>query len=754
MTKTFKQLRELARGALRGDGDIELLSSTSHSVMMTVGVIYAVWHFTAMLVWPEIFSPSLWLCSLIVAASVGVALVLLPRALFLGQLAWFVGMFAAVMLAYALYGFPEIPLLLCLMPLIASAMMGLRRAVLVELSLLALAAFWNGLPFLPPLPGEYSIVLALLSLAMAFLGWGLAANLLSAIEASSYHYRLARQHLEETRQHRAEISVLNKELSKSNFQLDRLNKMLSSAYALAEEAHQERDRFSMAVSHELRSPLNFVIAFSDLMVNSPETYAPLEDWPPGLYEDIQEVYRSSSHLHSLINDILDMGKLDARQMVLLREKASLEQIIESVREMVEPEVAKKGLTITVEVAPDLPALYIDRTRIRQVLINLVTNALRFTEQGGITLRAFPTLTDWVRVEVEDTGTGISEEDIPKVFSEFRQVGNENWRRKEGSGLGLSIGRRFIELHGGQMDVRSELGRGSCFFFTLPVREPAVAELDTMKEDWLASAARVQGDRTPLVLFLSPDPFWARIFSEGLGDYRVMILSSIDQLQQACTQYYPRAVLIDQSLAEDPQVQAFLANPPYDLPAITFPLPVNLNRETNLPEGVVRYLVKPISRQLLIDVVEELGPEVKTLLIVDDDPAMLRFVTQTLRPAAALNGGAAFDLLTAEDGSQAIEILRSQPVDAILLDLDLPHVSGLEVIERLQTDPDLHPVPIIIISANDLPQSLTPQQRSRFEVLVNRPFARKELVDLITSVLEKSSARPRPMGEIKTPSPPG
>ena len=147
--------------------------------------------------------------------------------------------------------------------------------------------------------------------------------------------------------------------------------MLQQARRRAEDARADRDRFILAVSHELRSPLNFIIGFSDLMVNSPETYADPDVWPPGLYDDAQEIYRSSNHLLELINDILDMGQIDARRMTLFREKASLIQIVDEVRKMVRGAFDQKGLSLKVEVGSDLPDVFIDCTRIRQVLLNLV-----------------------------------------------------------------------------------------------------------------------------------------------------------------------------------------------------------------------------------------------------------------------------------------------------------------------------------------------------------------------------------------------
>jgi signal transduction histidine kinase/CheY-like chemotaxis protein len=734
MSPVFKRIWQFL---YYGTEDRELLLETSRNVIITTGSIYLLWHFMATLGWPQVFNPRLWLVSVMMLAVVGLSLYLLERVLVLAQFIWFTGLGVTILTLYNLFREPAVVFLFCIFPIMASAMVNKRGVLLIQAMVLGVAVFWNNLPFLEPLLDTYALALILSSLAMTALAWSMSGNLISAIEASSYHYRVAVERLEEARRHRAEISVLNKELSKSNFQLDRLNRMLTYARGKAEVAREERDRFAMSVSHELRSPLNFIIGFSDLMVNNPETYAPLEDWPPGLYEDVQEIYRSSMHLHSLINDILDMGKIDARQIVLFREKVSMVELIENVCKMVEPAVQQKGLALRAEMGPEIPQLYIDRTRIRQVMINLISNALRFTEQGSVTIRAFLKAPDWVQVEVEDTGSGIAKEDIPKVFTEFRQVGNENWRRKEGTGLGLAIGRRFIQLHNGEMGVESELERGSRFYFTLPVQAPSVTELEGEAPALVGKTTSAPKEQSPLLVFLSPDPFWARIFGETLGEYKVLLVSAASQLGAVCSQYYPRAVIIDRVLLNDPEVQLFIEKPPYDLPVVSFAIPVNLNRITNLPEGVSSYLIKPVARQDLVKAVAELGAQVRILLVVDDDAAMVRFVMQSLKASEAPDfEHNRYQCLVATRGQQAIEILQNKAVDAVLLDLELPDISGLVVLEALQSDPLVRKVPVVVVSANDLPQSLEARQRGMFEILLNRSFERVELTDILETVLRR------------------
>ena len=207
------------------------------------------------------------------------------------------------------------------------------------------------------------------------------------------------------------------------------------------------------------------------MVNSPSTYGNVRSWPPGLYDDVNEIYKSSNHLMQLINDILDMGKMDARQFTVFREKIDFQLIIDDVCGMVHSSVENKGLKLIVEVQSDLHPVFVDRTRIRQVLLNLVTNSLRFTHKGSITIKAYPFSHELLKVEVIDTGTGIAKSDLDKVFHDFRQVGEDKQRSGEGSGLGLSIGRRFVRLHDGEMGVESEPGKAySSFFFTVPFHQ--------------------------------------------------------------------------------------------------------------------------------------------------------------------------------------------------------------------------------------------------------------------------------------------
>lgn len=707
----------------------ELMHSTARNVVGTVAGLYLVWHIIATIGYPAQFSPSLWIISISMAALVAATLHLSKRHYLLSQILWLFGLMGVILLAYHIYRFQGVLYLLMILPLLSTVTVGLPITALTVLAGTAITlvlAQSGGLP--RTLPGG----IFLGGIFSAVFGWGVSNNLIEALNAASYHYNEARRLLEETRAHRAEISRMLKDRNQVNYQLERMNEMLAVARAQAEEARENRNRFMLAVSHELRSPLNFIIGFSDLMVNVPETYAPLEHWPPGLYDDIQEIYTSSRHLMRLINDILDMGKIDARQMQLFREKAHLPQIVSDVAEMLRGAFEQKGIALNIELPPDLPPVFIDTTRIRQVLLNLLNNGLRFTDRGSVTLRV-EKQEQHLLVSVEDTGTGIAPEDLPKVFSEFRQVGDENWRRRAGSGLGLYISRQFIELHGGKMDVESTLGQGTRFYFTLPLSSlpPQLPEIVTAEKP-------ARGEDNRLLLFVTPRKEDLDLLQHEMDDYVLQQARTPDEAIGLTQRLYPRAILLTME-AGNLRTEKL----PYDLPVVRFGLP----HASMLPGNIRRQLVKPVSRKTLMESIHSLGPGLERLLIVDDDPAMVRFVTQALRADKSPNH---YTLLTAFTGNQALDILSSNPVDAILLDLELPDIHGWEVLSRLRQKDGLSDLPVIIISAQDLPEMNFVPGTNALELALRRPLRLPELTRVVKSTLEV--IQPVYPGERVLPSP--
>lgn len=687
----------------------ELMRATARNLVYTVAGLYLIWHSIATVGYPRLFSPSLWTISLYMLALTLTAIRLMKKNYLPGQLLWLIGLAGAVTLAFIIYGRVEVLLLLLALPLMTVVTLGppYAAAAIAFSGLLAWALIQHSGQ--PPI---YTIAITLGSAFTAVFGWSVSSNLLAALNAASYHYNEATRLLEETRDHRAEISRMLKDRNQVNYQLERMNEMLSAARAQAEEARENRSRFMLAVSHELRSPLNFIIGFSDLMVNAPETYAPPEAWPPGLYDDAQEIYSSSRHLLRLINDILDMGKIDASQMSLYREKAAIEQVIGDVREMLSSAFEKKGIELRLEIAPKLPPVSMDTTRIRQVLLNLLNNGLRFTDQGSVTLRV-EYQPEALQISVSDTGAGIAPADLPKVFDEFRQVGEENWRRRAGSGLGLYISRRFVELHGGTLRVESQLGEGTRFTFNLPLEAPANPGSESAGREH--HPARRENR---LLLVISPRAEDFSTLQRELDGYTLVHLAGSGQVAAAMLQHYPRAILLSAEAAALP-----VESLPYTLPVIRLTLP-----RAGLQSASVRaHLVKPVRRKTLLKTLENLPIELHSLLVIDDDPAMLRFVRQALRAEKReirLHGAAS--------AAEASALLTKIPVDALLLDLELPDMDGQTWLENL--DPAYAHLPVIVISAQDAAEAAA-AQGTLLEMNLQRPLRPAELGKSLRALLE-------------------
>jgi signal transduction histidine kinase/CheY-like chemotaxis protein len=719
----------------------ELLVSTSRYVIFSTGGVYLFFHFVASLFFPSVFSPNLWVCTIIMLATFLLTLRLMKSTYIVAVFIWLLGITASVMSAFIIFLRPEVLFLLATLPLMAVSMLGVSGTILVVIFLTIFVFCLPAIPGLPPLSIGYPLGLMFSFVFSGVFGWGISSNMLSAIESSSFHYHEARRRLEETRKHRAEISRMLKELNQYNYQLKQLNRMLEQARIRAEEAREDRNRFAMAVSHELRSPLNFILGFSDLMVNAPETYAAAEDWPPGLYDDTQEIYRSSKHLLGLINDILDMGKMDARRMPLFRERVKPEVILQEIKELVLPQVIQKDLELEIQVEEQLPYIFVDRTRLRQVLLNIITNSLRFTKKGKISIHTLLKNPEEIEIIVSDTGPGISSDDLEKIFDEFRQVGQENWSREKSTGLGLSISKRFVELHGGKMYVESELGAGTTIRIILPVMEPLHTSSELIDEAEKENPERVEfiqaRSLSESVLCYTENSVQARMVGQSIVEQEVIVAESLKKLKEMVFINYPSAILVDEAVLSQAERYELLHLLPYDIPLISFLFSGIPNHAMSFPFGVYKYLVKPVSREKLVETIHLLGDSVKRLLVVDDDATMVRLFTQAIKSTIQADQTLdEIEFIPAYSGQTALDILKTQTVDAILLDLDLPDIHGTQVLAELKKVENTKHIPVIIISASDMSEDIQMDQPANLQIAINRPFERDELMTIIQSVLER------------------
>ncbi len=579
-------------------------------------------------------------------------------------------------------------------------------------------------------------LLTFVALGIAFLYEGNFATVVGWMLQST---RNALDRLTEVQEHRARLVALTRDLDHAYHRLERVNEMLVAARAEAEEARQARQQFALVVSHELRTPLNLIIGFSELMVNAPHTYADPSAWPAGLYDDVQEIYRSSKHLLGLVNDVLDLGKADARKLVLIKEWVTPESLVQEVAAIMQPALNEKGLWLHTEIAPNLPELFVDRTRIRQVLINLLGNSLRFTEHGGVTITV-TRRNDETLFCVRDTGPGIPPEEASKVFEDFGQVSATVWRRRDGAGLGVPISRRLVAMHGGQMWMESQVGCGTSFYFTLPLPGGRTdvdlsADLD-MTEYWKTMADHSRTSR--LVLIVSPDPNAGDLLRDWLPEHRV-ITTDLSSARVQITSLLPQAVILDGAIASKAEVRELLAELPYDPPVLTLDLPGNGAPACDLTAGITSYLTKPVLRLDLVKAVRRLGAVRPLLLVIDDDPAVARFVKLAL---AEENGGAGFEVVSKTTGASALDWLETtnQLPGAILLDLKLPDTSGWDVVHRLQESPAWCALPVIVITAVSLTEELEAQGRKSIEISTMRSLTLEEQMAVVTASLKAIPAK--------------
>ena len=541
---------------------------------------------------------------------------------------------------------------------------------------------WHGVNWFDPQQIVTPIFLIYLT---AFAAWLGARQVNMALGWMHNSYRRAESLVDELRDERMSLARALKVLEEAYVRIEKMNYALIEARSMADEARRLKAEFAANVSHELRTPLNIIIGFSEMMANAPETYAGVS-WSPILRGDIEQIYQNARHLSSLIDDILDLSALDAHQLGLTVEEAGIEEVIQEAVGVVHDLYRVKNLYLIVQVDPHLPRLRLDTTRIRQVLINLLTNASRFTSVGGVTITA-RVMRQEIEVTIQDTGVGIAPKDVPRVFEDFGQVDGSTSRRHEGTGLGVPLSKRLVELHGGRMWLESQPGRGTTFNFTLPI----LMHPDSDIGPHTASAPAYAPTYRKAVLMVEPDPLLRRTIRRHLSGYDVIQVQDQADLSVLIDRHQPVALVIDQSDEQDTVLPKWIADVPRDLPLIAVSMPGSLRAAQAL--GIENYLIKPVLSEQLLDAMARLERPVQNVLIVDDDLQLVELISRMLQSA-----GKGYRPLEAFGGAEALARLRSGPVDLVLLDLMMPEVNGPRVLQEMKADPALAHIPVIVISA--------------------------------------------------------
>ncbi|GAB4563926.1 MAG: hypothetical protein Kow0047_13210 [Anaerolineae bacterium] len=556
--------------------------------------------------------------------------------------------------------------------------------------------------------------------------WLFSRDLDRAVTWIYESYRLTEQRTREAQMHRSKLVAALGDLDRAYYRLRRANEALAWARQQAEQAREAKARFVANVSHELRTPLNLIIGFSEMMVTAPESYgAPL---PAAYRGDLNAIYRNAKHLSDLIEDVLSLSQIEADRVSLNREQFDLRQVVESAADMVRGMVEAKGLRLIVN-APSKPIpVLMDVTRIRQVVLNLLSNAARFTTEGGITVRVEVHDTE-ATVTVTDSGPGIAPEALEHVFEEFYQADDSIRREHGGTGLGLAISKRFVELHGGRIWAESQPGQGSTFGFSLPLATPASR---LMRYRGPSDAVVATGDIRRILLVWHPDPSAGAILERHLKEYRVHVATSEDELLEAASHLQPTAVLVETRDRE--RAAACLQSAGLgDIPVVACPLPTALRVAQRL--RVKAYLPKPVRRDDLQKLLGSRARPLKKILIADDDPAMVRLlrrVTLAVLPDV--------QVLQAFSGAAALDTARAERPDLILLDLLMPGMDGLQVVRELERDRALSDVDVVIITATEMGEDAA-GLAGELTMSVQHPMPVSEWFHLLRAIM--ASLRPAP-----------
>ena len=552
-----------------------------------------------------------------------------------------------------------------------------------------------------------------------------------------------RDHLEELVETRtseletAQEAMLNlvEDLNKSKDELEKRTLELEEMNIKIQEATRLKSQFLANMSHELRTPLNSIIGFTCIILQGIVGELNNEQ-----KKQLNMVYGSAKHLLGLINDILDLSKIEAGKIEIIPAEFEIRELIQSVEKMVFPMIEKKGLTLQVAVSENMPqTICNDKNRIKQVLINLLSNAIKFTESGkimvnldfGLGIAELEKKESEIVFSVADTGIGIKPEHLSEVFDEFKQIEGPLKEKPTGTGLGLAISKKMVEMMGGRIWVESEYGKGSCFQFAIPVKEittakrpPAISPeaLDLSKKLILTIDDEVESQEM-LKIYLKTEGY------EVIQAYNAM------EAMELARKYRPFAITLDiimpgkdgwdilHELKKDPQTK--------DIPVIC--ISILDNREMGLFLGAFEYLVKPITKEQLMKELRTLEKRFRIydILIVDDEPQAVELLAQYL-------GGETnnYRVAKAFGGKEGLAVVKERRPDLIILDLMMPEIDGFEVIRHLKKSEETKDIPIIIVSAKKLTQEEVEYLNRNIEKIIRKGnFSKQELLKDIKKALD-------------------
>lgn len=584
------------------------------------------------------------------------------------------------------------------------------------------------------IPGIFTVIILLLIAATAI------SRLINPLERlkkgaqmigrGNFDYRLNLSTGDEIEELGTAFNLMAQNLKSSEDKLQAQTDKLRAINEQLETANKLKSEFLASMSHELRTPLNSIIGFSEVLID--KIFGDLSEKQNKYVSNIRT---SGKHLLALINDILDLSKVEAGKMDLNIDKFSVANALTDVETIIWPLASKKQLKLSIQKNFDLPEIAADLGKFKQVMYNLLSNAVKFTpENGSITVKT--SIKDgFIETSVEDTGIGIKEEDIGLIFEEFRQADVSLSRQFEGTGLGLALTRKLVELHGGRIWAKSQIGKGSTFTFILPL-EGSIEETSQLEQKFPSPTMTLQRTAvdindntvlpvsshsqvetvsfvqqtetkkvtTPVILVVEDDLKSSELMQIYLTQAGYEVDYAYDGLQavEKAEQIKPMIILLDIML---PKLDGWAVLQELRSREATADIPVIIvsmvdNSELGFALGAIDYLMKPIDKENLLAHLKKHSFVAKakdspfTILVVDDDPNSVELVTAILEPEG-------FGILKAFGGEEAINVAKNALPDLMVLDLMMPSVNGFDVINTLKKDIRAKNIPIIVFTAKEL-----------------------------------------------------
>ncbi len=532
--------------------------------------------------------------------------------------------------------------------------------------------------------------------------------------------------------------------------VDERTKDLRNMKEKAEAANRAKSTFLANMSHELRTPLNAIIGLSEMMLED------AQDEKAELYiEPLDRVNSAGKHLLQLINDILDLSKIEASKMELMLEDFDVHKLIHDVQVLAEPLAQKKQNWLEISNPDDLGEMHADSTKLKQVLLNLLSNACKFTEKGVIKLNAKRYVTgdtDWLCFEVVDSGIGMTQEQMSNIFQQFVQADVSTTRQYGGTGLGLAISKKMCQMMGGDITVSSEVGKGSTFTVKLPAivvskqaRTAMPSLLAGSKKHKHITDKKIKYGK---ILIIEDDPTASEMMSHYLKEegYDITIAATGEDGLKIAREQHPAIIILDIQLPgiNGWDVLSLLKSSPETRNTLIIVVSVLDEKKRGFALGASDYLVKPVSHKELIDTVNKYRKNGNTIkvLVVDDDPGTRLLLRNILTKENC-------DVIEAENGLIALTKLEKESPGLVLLDLMMPVMDGFEFLEKMRKTQMWSSIPVVVITAKSLTQEDVDRLNGRvIQTLQKGQYSTEELRLAINNIITDHIEKHKPEDDKK------